>query len=460
MNKPLVSVIVPVYNGERFLAEAVESIRRQNYEELEIIIVDDGSIDGTPRIISGLPVRSFRQENRGPSAARNRGLREACGEIIAFLDADDLWPEGKLALQLPRLLAEPELEIVLGRIKYLELDGAKKVAIKYENDEQIVTHIHLGSGLYRRRVFEQVGSFDEELRFSEDQDWFLRAREKQVKMTILKEVTLHYRIHGGNMTNSKTIATLDVMKVLKKSLARRRQNGGQLGNWTDNDEKRLVSVIIPVHNGAAYLGEALASVQAQNYRPLEIIVVDDGSTDGSAAVAKAVGVKYFYQEKSGAAAARNRGVGAARGNYLAFLDGDDLWSADKLACQVAELEQRPELDLVFGEVEEFVCPQAPAELTKDLRPLSGPIAGYHAGAMLIRRDSFHQAGLFPTDLKLGEFIDWFVKGREQGLTSAVIPGVVMRRRLHGANTVLKERAATGDYLKIVKATLDRRRVAK
>ena len=121
MSRPLVSVIVPSYNAARFLPEAIASVRRQHYEPLEILIVDDGSTDATPQLVPrlGADIRYFRKENAGVASARNVGLREARGEVIAFLDADDQWPDGKIGVQLARLEADPALEVVTGRTQGL-----------------------------------------------------------------------------------------------------------------------------------------------------------------------------------------------------------------------------------------------------------------------------------------------------------------------------------------------------
>jgi len=118
--RPSVSVIIPVYNGETFVDEAIDSVIHQKYEPLEIIIVDDGSTDRTAEVIRGYgeKVQYRYQSNTGPAAARNSGLRVASGDVMAFIDADDLWPEGKLALQINRLQQEPTLEVVLGRVQY------------------------------------------------------------------------------------------------------------------------------------------------------------------------------------------------------------------------------------------------------------------------------------------------------------------------------------------------------
>ena len=159
---PLVSVIIPSWNAAAFLPAAVASIREQRYEPIEIVVVDDGSTDGTESAVAALGpgVRYFRQDNRGPAAARNRGLAGARGEFIAFLDADDRWPRHKLSIQLARLLAEPQLDFVLGRIRYVPVEGGVMPDFAREAPGNAITHVHLGSGLFRRGAFERVGEFD------------------------------------------------------------------------------------------------------------------------------------------------------------------------------------------------------------------------------------------------------------------------------------------------------------
>ena len=242
---PFVSVIVPVYNGAKFLSEAVASIRRQNYHPLEIIIVDDGSTDETAELVTGLgkDIRYAYQRNSGPAAARNKGLDMARGEIIAFLDVDDLWPPDKLRIQVARLVNDSSLDVVLGRIQFIKLPGAPEFQIQGPNNTHV--NVHLGSGAFRKSVFDKVGVFDETLRYSEDHDWFLRAREQGVSMTIVEQVTLHYRLHGNNMTQDKNAKGFQLTQVLKKSLdRRRRQSNGlvqSLPQFSDFDEAKMSS---------------------------------------------------------------------------------------------------------------------------------------------------------------------------------------------------------------------------
>lgn len=220
---PLVSIIIPVFNGERFLREAVESVLAQKYSPVEIIIVDDGSTDGTATVARSLPetVRYLHQTNHGPAAARNRGIEQAQGNLIAFADADDLWPSHKLELQLPYLIRDSKIDIVLGRIQQVLLSETQAKEI---GDPAF--SVNLGSAVIRRSCFERVGLFDETMRYSEDVDWFMRAREGAAAIMTIDAVTLFYRQHEQNMTRGKSTSELNVLKALKKSLDRRREQTG------------------------------------------------------------------------------------------------------------------------------------------------------------------------------------------------------------------------------------------
>jgi glycosyltransferase involved in cell wall biosynthesis len=227
MDLPLVSVIIPVFNGEKFLEEAITSVLRQEYSPLEIVIVDDGSTDRTEQIAQGCGhgIRYLRQPNSGPSAARNRGLKIARGSMIAFLDADDVWPSGKLNFQLPYLINNPSLEIVMGRIQLMRLSGTIEGPV-FEDFGEPCMSVNLGGAVFRRSVFYKVGLFDETMRYSEDVDWFMRAREGGVSIAVIDPVTLFYRLHDQNMTRERNLSDLHFFKALKKSLDRRRREGG------------------------------------------------------------------------------------------------------------------------------------------------------------------------------------------------------------------------------------------
>lgn len=222
-----VSVIIPVFNGERFLAEAVASVRRQAVQPLEIIIVDDGSTDGTPEVVRSLghDIRSVVQPNTGPAAARNAGIRLARGEVLAFLDADDVWPDDALAVLSGHLTAAPQPGIVIGRVQSVVTAGGT------DGDDVLLPVApphrasHLGSALFRAEVFRATGLFDESLRYSEDMDWMMRAADQGVVRKNIDEVTLLYRLHGHNTTSGRNASELNILHVLRSSIRRRREAG-------------------------------------------------------------------------------------------------------------------------------------------------------------------------------------------------------------------------------------------
>lgn len=240
--RPLISTIIPVYNGEAFLAEAIQSVLIQNYKPLEIIIVDDGSTDGSAQVAASCRgnIRYTYQSNKGAPAARNKGLKMARGDIISFLDADDLWSEDKLELQIRRMNKNPSVQVVLGRTQKLQLTKVLDEKPKFEPFANPVVDLHLGSALFKRSVFDEVGFFDERMPYCDDWDWFTRAREIGISMVIYREVTLFYRKHGNNITNNKMKGNYYTIKMLKQSLDRRRISNhgtaGLLQNLSDFEE--------------------------------------------------------------------------------------------------------------------------------------------------------------------------------------------------------------------------------
>jgi glycosyltransferase involved in cell wall biosynthesis len=224
MPDPLISVIVPVYNGEACLAEALSSILRQAYAPLELIVVDDGSTDGTAQVTPRFPAaRTVFQPNAGVAAARNYGLRLARGEVIAFLDADDVWSDDKLPAQGALLAAQPEADLVLGQLQMVSeapyVDGRLRPAALTAPWQGY----YLGAALIRRAAFDRAGLFDETLGQCEDLDWFLRTRELGVPWVTHSAVTLYYRQHRQNMSLYNPQANQFLVRALKKSLDRRRQ---------------------------------------------------------------------------------------------------------------------------------------------------------------------------------------------------------------------------------------------
>jgi glycosyltransferase involved in cell wall biosynthesis len=218
-----ISVIIPVYNGEAFLADAISSILRQHYDPLEIVVVDDGSTDGSAIIAKSFPnVVYVYQENKGHQVARNCGLQMAKGNMISFLDADDLWSDDKLELQLSCFKKNPSTEIVVGYTQRMQLLNVKDGKHEFRNYSDPVLGMSFTASLIRKSAFDKVGLIDEKFRQCDDWDWFMRAKELNVSMVVHKEVITFYRRHDDNMTNQITSGNHYTMMMLKRSLDRRR----------------------------------------------------------------------------------------------------------------------------------------------------------------------------------------------------------------------------------------------
>ncbi len=225
IEKNLVSVIIPVYNGEKFVLDALQTIYDQKYKPLEIIIVDDGSTDKTAEKVptTDKNIKYIYQENAGPSSARNKGLTMAKGEFVVFLDIDDLWMKDRLKKYVSFLLEHSEIDVVMGQIQCFCLSDNKEG--KYEKYLEPFVSFNIGAALFRKSVFKKVGIFDEKLRFGEDTDWFMRAREKNIGIKVFQEISLLHRFHESNMTKGKNMKELNVFKVLKMSIHRRKKQG-------------------------------------------------------------------------------------------------------------------------------------------------------------------------------------------------------------------------------------------
>lgn len=226
-------------------------------------------------------------------------------------------------------------------------------------------------------------------------------------------------------------------------------------------QHRSISVIVPVFNDAPYLAEALESVFQQTYPATEIIVVDDGSTDESADIARhfANRVQLYCLPHSGAGTARNHGVAQAKGELLAFLDADDLWSPNKLELQIKALEINPDLEAVFAHLSQFYSPELSQEHRNRMVCPSGAIKCTTAVAMLIKRASFERVGGFDESGQLGEVVDWYLRARQAELIELVLDDVLIQRRIHASNTGVMRASERAHYVNIIKAALDQRRSA-
>jgi len=225
----------------------------------------------------------------------------------------------------------------------------------------------------------------------------------------------------------------------------------------------VVSVVIPTYDrGIRMLGAAVESVLAQDVPELELIVVDDGSAEPAAPMLAQFQeqVRVHRQDNGGIGSARNAGVKLAQGEFLAFLDSDDVWVAEKLTTQLAALSADPELEAVFGRAEQFHDEELD-ESERTRHPIKDRfLDAYLSAAMLIRRTSFDRVGPFNETTGSGIDLDWMLRSKEAGLHSLMLPDVVYRRRVHTTNTSITNERANKDRLLALKRSIDRRRAAE
>ena len=473
-----VSIIIPVYNAEKYLGKCLESLLSQTLQEMEIICVDDGSSDGSPEILKRFQerdgrVRILTQENQYAGAARNNGMKEAQGEYLLFLDADDFF-ENTLLEKVYNQGKKMEADIVLfGAKQYNDKTGIvspaswyfKRDALPRENpfsgktentDVFAIVTPAPWTKLFRREFVEKQGLSFQGLQNSNDVYFVLTALALAEKITYVDEELVFYRVGmkgslqgskslhpdcfieayagvyhelqrrgiyeryeegfmnillSGCAHNLRTVTDWELRRRICERMAepefaemglmerreeyfRRKEDfvfvNGILNafEWEVQHQKRLlptepviirkaendigiprVSVIIPVYNVEKYLRECLDSIVNQTLREIEIICVDDGSTDGSPEILREYGEKdcritIISQENRGISSARNHGADIASGEYFYFMDGDDILERDALS-RLYQLSEEKSLDVLYFDGESFFETEELKEIKKN-----------------------------------------------------------------------------------------------
>jgi glycosyltransferase involved in cell wall biosynthesis len=229
VEQPLISVVIPVYNGEDFLEQAIESAVGQTWPRTEVVVVDDGSTDRSAEIAGSYPVKLLRQENRGGAAARNRGVDEAGGELLSFLDQDDMYRPEKLERQLEALRAQPEPGMSSCRMRiFLEPDCPVPDWIDADLLGRELYTLHVGTILVPRETFQRIGRFDDSYRWGNDTDWFMRSREASVPIARVDEALMLYRVHDKNESLRVGVPVLqDTLGAVHASIRRRRERAAE-----------------------------------------------------------------------------------------------------------------------------------------------------------------------------------------------------------------------------------------
>lgn len=227
MATPHISVVMAVRDGEAYVAEAIESVLVQPHRPLELILVDGGSTDRTAEIAAAYPgARVVPQPGRGIPDAWNHGIEVARGDLIAFISHDDRWDADKLALQVAALERDPELQYVVGLLRYF-MDPGGEPPPNFR--PELLEGDHVGrvmeTLLARREVFDRVGMLSPDLALAHDVDWYARAKDLGVPMAVVPEVVLHKRVHAGNSSTDPDVNDPELLRALRDSIRRQRGDG-------------------------------------------------------------------------------------------------------------------------------------------------------------------------------------------------------------------------------------------
>jgi glycosyltransferase involved in cell wall biosynthesis len=383
--RPLVSIVIPVYNGSDYLAQAIDSALAQTYENFEVIVVNDGSKDGgKTREIAlsyGDKVRYFEKENGGVATALNFGIEKMKGEYFSWLSHDDLYYPDKIRSQMELLENGEAPADAIVYSCYETIDAKSRLlavvnpANRYSREKLNIPLfpvlrglIHGCAVLIHKSHFQRAGTFDPGLPTTQDYDlWFRMFRD--AKVVFHEKVLVKSRCHPNQ--GSKTLyhaaecnqlwismidrTTPEEMRRMEGDIYRFYRKTADFLKETPYEDayghakalagsvQELITVIIPFYNRIPYVLESIKSVQAQTYRNFELLLIDDGSTEDVSQVKQLAAedprIVYVKQENEGVSVARNRGIAIARGEYIAFLDSDDLFHPEKLEKQLQFMKE-------------------------------------------------------------------------------------------------------------------------
>ncbi len=229
MTQPLISVIIPAFDAEPYLEASIRSVLSQTYENIELIVVDDGSYTPCKKLCDQFKqVRYVRQDNQGPAGAMNTGIEISQGQLIAFHDADDLCMQTRIATQCEALIKHQSLDFVVTKLEnFLEKEGVMPNWFHSENKLKDRMGF-ISTALIRREVFDEVGVFNRDYLIGEDIDWLLRARNTNMKSVTIPEVLVHRRIHDKNLCANIALAHDNLIKILHSDIKRRRQKDKEI----------------------------------------------------------------------------------------------------------------------------------------------------------------------------------------------------------------------------------------
>ena len=411
----LISIIIPVYNVEKHIEQCLNSIKKQSYQNFEVIIVNDGSLDNTESICkritqSDVRFRYFSKENGGVSSARNFGLDNANGHYITFIDGDD-WVDPNHLEILIKSITENNSDIAI--CSYKEFRNNIFYIRYYTNKEKHLLNFNIMtkedflinfpkllstnvcfnnavSKLFRRDLVKDL-RFDNKLIYGEDLDFYFRLYLTTKNISFVNEDTYVYRIHGDSTTSGFTqehaeqelsiykkmyekiyelgLPTINYLNKLEFLLNARKDflaNKVLLNEYFEylDDIKnnaiypnKLISIVVPVYNVAPYLNLCLESVANQTYTHFEVLLINDGSRDNSKDIClefveRDKRFKYIEQQNAGLSAARNTGILNAKGEFITFIGGDDFVDHNYLE-ELYHAALKNDSEIVIGSYKEF-----------------------------------------------------------------------------------------------------------
>ena len=383
---PLVSIVIPVYNGANYVAEAIESALKQTYKNIEVIVVNDGSTDNTEKIVKkyGDKIRYFYKENGGVASALNLGIKNMKGEYFSWLSHDDVYYTNKIERQIEELKKlENKDTIIYSNIEYINKKGKSLTQTEFEYIENTkllnfyIFPIMFGkilnsTFLIPKECIIESNYFNENLKYTYNYDLYYKISKKSniifisnilVKVRDYKdkdykklrdlhsyEIKSLYKNILENITDKELneigLSKYGLYAYLYRIFISYKKNSkiyneiiSYIKEYLDSNKNYLdvsnikVSIVVPFYNRINYLLETIDSIKKQTHKNWELILINDGSTEDIDKVKQLCDDKIILYDNSygkGVSSARNLGMDIAEGDYLAFLDSDDLWLEDKI----------------------------------------------------------------------------------------------------------------------------------
>jgi glycosyltransferase involved in cell wall biosynthesis len=522
---PLVSVLMPVYNGERYVKAAVESILAQTFTDFELLIVDDGSNEATKTILREAAARDARirleeRERAGYVSALTTMLALARGVLIARMDADDIAHPGRLRQQVEFLEQHPEVVCVGSAFDIIDEHGDRLTRLSPSTSDEEIQQLLLSghtaichpSAMMRTAAVRAAGGYDESVTSVEDLDLFLKLGELG-QLANLPRALVRYRVHESSVSAKAGLRQRALGHEVccrawdRRMLPESERNYTAGESWRPGEDRRsrhdyairygwwafnsgqwraalrygsravtlqpwavggwkllasaafkprpwptpapvvseapatpLVTVLMPMYNAQAFLGEAIESILEQSYADFEFLIIDDGSTDASALLAREYAkgdrrIEIIGRERGGYVAALNYGLNFARGRYIARMDADDICEPERLERQVARMEAEPDL-VVLGSCANAIDPHGRMLGAFDVplrhedleaAHLRGESSIHHPSAM-IRQEALERVGRYREALAPAEDFDLWLRLGEVGRLEN-LPERLIRKRL-------------------------------